>query len=277
MARYEQKTYPSGFLGSLPWPSEDAWDAETEPTAQRRWLMLFIHASLVSLGFNTIGRDQSFSCFLVDKKWLDVLAKASESPEDLLPALDQYLNGFVENTQFHFQMRQFIAFYAVAKNLETFLISLREAERADDATAFRMVFAPNANALFTGTGITAPPLKSMLGIGSCHLLRELYRVGRMTNPLGYPFAFTPIRKVRRLCRQLFGTPEGLTSNEAFQVLLDLGKRLDMDPTFDRCFDLPFQFLAEEDALRVRVLNKEFEVESGDDNTLDAAPDQEQLA
>jgi hypothetical protein len=277
VSRYEQKTYPSGFLGSLPWPSEDAWDAETEPTAQRRWLMLFIHASLVSLGFNTIGRDQSFSRFLVDKKWLDVLAKASESPEDLLPALDQYLNGFVENTQFHFQMRQFIAFYAVAKNLETFLISLREAERADDATAFRMVFAPNANALFTGTGITAPPLKSMLGIGSCHLLRELYRVGRMTNPLGYPFAFTPIRKVRRLCRQLFGTPEGLTSNEAFQVLLDLGKRLDMDPTFDRCFDLPFQFLAEEDALRVRVLNKEFEVESGDDNTLDAAPDQEQLS
>jgi hypothetical protein len=51
----------------------------------------------------------------------------------------------------------------------------------------------------------------------------------------------------------------------------------MDPTFDRCFDLPFQFLAEEDALRVRVLNKEFEVESGDDNTLDAAPDQEQLS
>lgn len=277
VSRYEQKTYSPGFPGSLPWPGEDEWDAETQPIAQCRWLMLFIHASLVPLGFNMIGRDHGFTRFLVDKKWLDVLAKASESPEDLLAALDQYLNGFMENTQYHFQMRQFIAFYAVAKNLETFLISLREAERADEASAFRMVFAPNANALFTGTGITAPPLTGMLGIGSCHLLRELYRVGRMTNPLGYPFAFTPIRKVRRLCRQLFGTPEGLTSNEAFQVLRDLGERRNMDPTFGRCFDLPFQFLAEEDALRARVLNKEFEVESGDDNSLDAAPHPEQIA
>lgn len=239
--------------------------------------MLFIHASLVPLGFNMIGRDQSFTRFLVEKNWLEVLAKAAESPKALLAALDKYLNGFIENTEYHFQMRQFIAFYAVARNLEAFLISLKEAERADSATAFRMALAPNANAAFTGTGITAPPLTGMLGIGSSQLFRELYRVGRMTNPLGYPFAFTPIRKVRRLCTQLFGTHEGLTSREAFQALQDLGGRLNLDPTFGRCFDLPFQFLAEDGDLRYRVLNFEFEAESGDDDTLDAAPHLEPIA
>lgn len=277
VSRYEQKTYPAGFPGSLPWPGEDEWDAEGQPSAQCRWILLFIHASLVPLGFNMIGRDQSFTRFLVEKNWLDVFAKVSESPTALLAALDQYLNGFIENTQYHFQMRQFIAFYAVARNLETFLISLREAERSDSATGFRMALAPNANAAFTGTGITAPPLTGMLGIGSCQLFRELYRTGRMTNPLGYPFAFTPIRKVRRLCTQLFGTPDGLTSNETFQVLQDLGERLNLDPTFGRCFDLPFQFLAEDGDLRARVLNVEFEAESGDDDTLDAAPHPETIA
>ena len=278
IARYEEKTYPSGFPGSLPWPGEDAWDEAVAPSAQSRWLILFVHAALVPLGFNMIGRDQAFSQFLVANKWLDVLSNVPQDPVAVLRVIDQYLNRFIENTQYHFQMRQFIAFYAVAKNLETFLLSLKETDRLDSAAAFRMALAPKANFAFTGTGIEAPPLTGMLGTGSCQLYRELYRLGRLTSPQGYPFAFTPIRKVRRLCTQLFGIPEGPTPAQSseiiYGILAELGSHLGLDPTFDRCFDLPLQFLAQDTLLRTRVLNVMFEAESGDDDSLDAAPQME---
>jgi hypothetical protein len=272
---YEGKTYPTGFPGTLPWPGEDGWDEVGHPSAQARWLILFIHAALVPLGFNIIGRDQGFSQFLVSKNWLNVLAKVSENPTLLLGTLDQYLDRFIENTQYHFQMRQFVAFYAVAKNLESFLLSLKEAERSDSPAVFRTALAPRANFAFTGTGIDAPPLTGMLGTGACQLFRELYRLGRLSNSHGYRFAFTPIRKVRRLCTQLFGIPEGPTpiqsSEMIFEKLNALAHGLSLNPTFNHCFDLPLQFLAQDAALRVRVLNVTFEAESCDDDTLDAAP------
>ena len=277
VARYEEKTYPSGFPGTLPWPGDDEWEMLSQPSAQARWLMLFVHAALVPLGFNNIGRDQSFSRFLVSKKWLDVFVKASDEPEALLAALDDYLAGFIENTQYHFQMRQFIAFYAVARNLEALLLSLKEADRSEIPGTFRLAFGPRANPALTGTGIDAPPLTGMLGIGSCQLLRELYRLGRLSNPLGYGFAFTPIRKVRRICMQLFGidTSEGIIPGQAsqaiFQHLNELGDLSGFDPTFNRCFDLPLQFLAQYEDLRTRVLKVPFEAESSDDETLDGAP------
>jgi len=250
----------------------------SQPSAQVRWLMLFIHAALVPLGFHNIGRDQSFSHFLVSKKWLDVFVNSSDDREALFAALDDYLDGFIENTQYHFQMRQFIAFYAVARNLEALLLSLKEADRSQIPGAFRLAFSPRANPALTGTGIDAPPLTGMLGIGSCQLLRELYRLGRLSNPFGYRFAFTPIRKVRRLCKQLFGidTSEGIAPGQAseaiFQHLNQLGELLGFDPTFNRCFDLPFQFLAQDKDLRTSVLQQTFEAESSDDDTLDGAPE-----
>lgn len=274
---YEDKTYPTGFPGALPWPEDDEWDKASQPSAQARWLMIFIHAALVPLGFNKIGRDQRFSRFLVSQKWLDIFVKVSDKPEALLSALDDYLGGFIENTEYHFQMRQFVAFYAVARNLEDLVLSLREADRSDIPGSFRLAFGPRANPALTGTGIDAPPLTGMLGIGSCQLLRELFRLKRLSNPLGYRYAFTPIRKVRRLCMQLFGidTVDGLAPAQAseaiFQDLRNLGEFLGLDPTFNHCFDLPLQFLAQYEDLRTKVLKMPFEAESADDETLDGAP------
>jgi hypothetical protein len=278
VSRYEEKTYPAGFPGKLPWPGEDGWETPMHPSAQSRWLILFIQAALVPLGFNMIGRDQSFSQFIVSQKWLDAFARVSDEPKVLLNVLDEYLAGFVQNTKYHFQMRQFIAFYAVARNLESLLLSLKESERSQLDGAFSRVFAPNSNPALSGTGISAPPLTGMLGMGSCQVLRELYRLGRLSNPLGYPFAFTPIRKVRRLCAQLFGmfddSPSARTSVIIFQTLSELGERLGLDPTFNRCFDLPLQILAQDRDLRSNVLKVTFEAESADDYTLDGAPERD---
>ena len=115
----------------------------------------------------------------------------------------------------------------------------------------------------------------MLGMGTCQLLRELYRLGRLKNPHGYQYAFTPIRKVRRLCTQLFGTSEEYAGARAsitiFSKLQDLGTGMKLDSTFKHCFDLPLQILAENENLRTEVLRMKFEAEAADSNELDAAP------
>jgi hypothetical protein len=271
--RYEVKTYPNGFPGALPWPGDDEWDAATQPTAQARWLLLFVQAALVPLGFNTIGRDQGFSRFLLSKGWLNVLTRVADAPNRLIATLDDYLGSYIQNTEYHFQMRQFVAFYAIAKNLESLLLSLKETDRSETFNSLRVALSPKANPVLTGTGIEAPPLVGMLGIGSCQLLRELYRLQRLQNPAGYRFAFTPIRKVRRLCYQLFGVAEGPSSIESseaiFMGLQEIANSVGGDATFNVCFDLPLQFLAQDKDLRTRILKVDFDVV--DDEDLDAAP------
>ena len=278
ISEYENKTYPAGFPGSLPWPGDDDWESAVQPNAQARWLLLFIHAALVPLGFNMIGRDRRFSQFLISRGWLDVLARAPQDPEVLIGALDQYLGAYIQNTEYHFQMRQLVAFYAVASNLESLLLSLRESERCDGFGNLRLAFSPRANPALTGTGIDAPPLTGMLGIGACQLLRELYRVGRLSTPSGYQFAFTPVRKVRRLCFQLFGISEGPSSIESSQsihnALSELGATVGRDASFDRCFDLPLQMLAQDRNLRGSVLKVDFEVSVDED--ADAAPQVDEI-
>ncbi len=279
MAIYERKTYPPRFPGTLPWPGEEGWDEQSTPSAQSRWLLLFVHAALVPLGFNKIGRDQSFLNFLNSRNLLDIFPKSSTEPGVLLQALDQYLDSFIQNTQFHSQMRQFIAFYAVARNLEEFLESLKAAENFHDSgIAFSQVFSPKSNPALRGTGIAAPPLKGMLGMGSCQLLRELYRLGQLTNRWGFRYAFTPLLKVRRLCTQLFGTPYESQGAQSSMIIFDalekLGHDLDLDPTFNCCFDLPFQFLAENEHLRTKVLGRPIEAESFDGDIPDPAAEME---
>jgi hypothetical protein len=267
---FEEKTYPAGFPGKLIWPGENGWEKDST-SAKTRWLLLFINAALVPLGLNKIGRDQGFLKFLLDNGWLEHLLKVNNPKERdaLLNKLDEYFcsRHFIQNTQFHFQMRQFIAFYAMGRNLEEFLHSLKAAEQSDNPGVFRNAFSPNANLELTGTGITAPPLYGMLGIGSCQILRELYRLGRLRNPHGYRYAFTPLRKVRSLCEKLFGVANldrGIGSSEMiFRKLDDLGSKSGKDATFNHCFDLPFLLLAEKDTLRKDVLSIDLNIATDD--------------
>jgi len=203
--------------------------------------------------------------FLNSRNLLDIFPKSPTQPNALLQALDQYLDSFIQNTRFHFQMRQFIAFYAVARNLENFLESLKAAENYRESDmAFSQVFSPKSNPALNMTGIVAPPLQGMLGMGSCQLLRELYLLGRLTNTHGFRYAYTPLLKVRRLCTQLFGTPYDKSQGAQSSVMIfEKLKELGRDPTFNRCFDLPFQFLAEDELLRAEVLGRPIEGETSD--------------
>ena len=201
------------FRCTLPWPGEDEWEQDVRLSAQERWLPCSSTLPWFHSASNMIGRDQGFSQFLVGNNWLKVLATVPEDPAALLRVLDQYLNQFIENTQY-FQMRH-RCLHAVANNLETFLLSLAMRRAVQQLRrAFHRV-SSKANFAFDGTGIDAPPLT---GIN-----RSVPTVERMSGledsptRIGYRFAFTPIRKVRRLCTQLFGTPEGFTAIQSSEI------------------------------------------------------------
>lgn len=254
--QYEDRTYPAGFTDSLPWPGEDGWDDPTRPPAQARWLLIFINGALVPLGLNKIGRDLGFATFLSQHGWLEALTNVQQDPKSLTDALDQYLNDAISKADYAFQMRQLLAFYAVARNLESFLYCLHDAERDNDPSAFDQVFRPRTNPKQRGSGTDAPPLDGLLGMGKCQILRELYRVGRLKNEAGYRHAFTPIWKVRCLCERLFNTTSTGGAGASvliFNELKRLGESMKLDYTFKKCFDLPFQFLAGSEVLQRGIL------------------------
>ena len=188
-------------------------------------------------------------------------------------AVDTYLDKFVQHTQFHFQMRQFVAFTPWQQILSRCFTRCVKQTAPDMPGAFRYAVSPRANPALTGTGIESPPLNDMLGIETCHLLREAIPLGRLSSPQGLSFAFTPIRKVCRLCTQLFGIAEGASRSQSSEVIFAelslLGKQLNVDPTFNRCFDLPLHF--EDELLRTRVLGFSFAADGSEDDTFDAAP------
>jgi hypothetical protein len=261
---YDSRTYPSPFPGKLLWPNEDGWD---EDENREGWLLLFIQASLTSLGFNRIGRDKNFMQFLVDQNWLRVLLNSGSDKEAVIRKIDNYVNHYVQKTEYHFQMRQFLSFLVSGKYLEEFVRSLQFANEDDSQSRFNHVLTPKADSNNQGLDINAPPLADMLGIGYCFLLRELFRKKRLTAKSGFPFAFTPTRRVRRLCEALFGV-QNLPWRQSSQAIFENLKLLGGDPTFQLCFDLPLELLATDQQLRKVVLGTDLALEVDANEGLD---------
>ena len=257
--QYESSTYPQGYPGQLPWPSEDEWEIEQNRAG---WLLLFVQGALSSLGFNRVGRDLGFTQFLAEGGWLNLLMKSATQPQSIQTAVEQYMDEFVQHTRFHFQMRQFVAYLVAAQNLEAFVESLRDADQAEDSAGFYHAFTPRSNLNLEGTGIDAPPIADMLGVGSGFIIRELYRKGRLTSVAGYPFAFFAVRRVRKLCESVFHVPE-LKWFESTHAISERLKSFGGDPTFGLCFDLPLLYLASDHALRQAVLGAELEFDTDD--------------
>ena len=264
---YTRKTYPPNHPHGLPWRNDAGWDKQTHPDARTDWLVLLIDGALVSLGLNRTGRNKSFLTYLIETGILTDIANCRADPQRLIKALDCYLEESGIVAQHHFPMRQFIAFYTAARFLDEYVDALFECNRSMQPNAFTAPFAPARAEILSGSGIRAPALSSFLGIGACQVLRELYRFGRLTNSAGFPSAYCPIRKVRRLFVQLFGqhVGEGAEASIAIHKHLEqLALALGGDATFARTFDLPFLILAENPGLRVEVLNQEFDAEDSDE-------------
>ena len=111
----------------------------------------------------------------------------------------QWMGRFVSIFQLahwlHIYVDSFLAINSIKRHLEL-----------DEVTVLR------ASAAFQGSGLDAPPVSRTLGIGTCFVVRQLVRSGKITNPRPYPHCFVPSARVRRLM-SLLGCP-GLEGNFA---------------------------------------------------------------
>jgi hypothetical protein len=263
---YEERTYPANHPAGLPWWGTDEWSRQTHPSAGSDWLLLFADSSLVALGLNRIGRNRAFLEQLDQLEIADALVAEPIDPVKIVSSLDAYFHNAAQTLRAGgtFQFRQFLPIYGFGRFLSIYHETIRHLDRHGTKSGdFASLLSPNSVISLQGSGLRAADLGSSIGMGRCQLLRELYRRGRITNPAGHPYAYVPIRKVRRLFGQLFGVNPGkgiAASVEMSTKLTSLGETMNSDPTFGLCFDLPLQILAENPKLRDRVLKTSFEVE-----------------
>jgi hypothetical protein len=264
----ELPEYLRSFYGTLaptqlPWPSDDAWgfggDAENL-RARKEWMILFVHAAMHTQGWFEPGRFRAFVAFLENHRWIEVFADPASTPSDFTGILDEFLENTVGRVTYYHSMRQFITFYAASRNLEATVEGLANLEKKQSPWNLEQAFSLGLEPEFAGSGIDAPSMVSAFGLGEHYILRELYRLGRLTNPLGWEHCFVLNRRTRRLCEWIFGI-EGFgdadwkdgASKVLYETLLDLGT--EEKATFGGCFDIPLWILAHRPSLQNSLLGE----------------------
>ena len=115
-----------------------------------------------------------------------------------------------------------------------------------------------------------PPLSRVLGLGSCFVVRELIRLNVLSTEHAIQHCYVPVKRVRDVFQRL--GCEGLDLQvqrwEMSSYLHRFAVRhIGTDrATFMNDFDIPFQFLAEDDELNHRFFHLDPVEDDGDDDT-----------
>jgi hypothetical protein len=255
-------TYGDLAPKNLCWPSDEDWGLDgSNLKARRDWMILFVHAALHTQGWYSPGRHREFVAFLNNNRWLDVLARSDATADDYIRILDEFLGDKPEAIVYYHAMRQFITFYASSRKLDVILEALNNLEKKDTRFPLTEAFSISLNPDFMGTGLVAPSFERGYGLGAHFVLRELYRLGHLSNNLGYEHAYVPTRSVRYLCERVFGLHGfgSMTWHDGASSMIhtQLGKlNGHVDVTFDKCFDIPLWILANDSLLQKQVLDEE---------------------
>jgi len=276
LPRYLEKDYGSLTPQNLALPGDDAWgfrgDAQNLQS-RKEWMVLCIHAALVTHGFYKTGLHKKFVVDMDDAGYLDTLANPYANPEDYTKIIDDFLGEKSRLIQYYHNMRAFISFYAASKFLDTMLTSLSEIQKKKDPWDLSHAFSIGLDPAFQGTGIRAPSLVRTFGMGAHMILRELYRVGKLTQPSGFQHAYFLPKRVRRFCHGVFGMNgdddekfEHVTSTALFECMNDIRaqSKIEVDITFGACFDIPLSILAADKKLSSQVVK--FEIGDENDDT-----------
>ncbi len=277
LPEYLDRFYGSLAPLNLPWPGDDEWGFSGDPdniTARREWMILLIHAALHTEGWYRVGRHREFLNFLERNGWIGILANPNSPASEYTRILDEFLGDNPEAIVYYHSMRQFISFYASSRHLETLVESLANVDKKTQPWPLREAFSIGLNADFAGSGLVAPSFERGFGLGAHFVLRELYRLGRLSNDHGKPHAFVLPRGTRCLCEIAFGMPGFSELRWQENVSSNLHNRLQaldarLDPTFDNCFDIPLSILAGDFDLRENILGEAIVIEEDADRTPDS--------
>ncbi|WOD39896.1 sacsin N-terminal ATP-binding-like domain-containing protein [Nodosilinea sp. E11] len=273
--RYESNIYPSRTLGLNTQNCR-----ENDKVTTRRWIELFMISAFHTIGWSKQEDRNSYRRFLElceQWNWMEVMVDEDSIQVEWIKLLDQYfaVPRIGDRLEYYQYIRYYPAFYAFSKwhkAYRTSLLSVEDDNRYKDRVPntrrreitlpIEIILNPQVNPMLQGSaiGIDAPPIGSILGIGSTFLIRELVRAEILTNSKMYPYSYVPLKRVRDLlvkigCDSLKETNNDKAVDRSVQIHRFLVKHLGEErATFNKAFDLPFLMLLAEDApIQERVL------------------------
>uniref|UniRef100_B8HYW5 Sacsin/Nov domain-containing protein n=1 Tax=Cyanothece sp. (strain PCC 7425 / ATCC 29141) TaxID=395961 RepID=B8HYW5_CYAP4 len=261
IAKYEKSIYP---CIDLQLNQNNYNDHHNPHCSKKRWLTLFTLGVFHTMGRTNLEQHRTFLQLCEDWGWLDVMVTGEVDEAGWINLLDRYftLPRVGDRLQYYQWVRYYPAFYAFSKWLDAYRDSLLATNDSNaylsiSPTQLRnpidLVLNPKQNPALQGTGIGqgAPPIGSILGIGSTFIVRELVRGGILSNPGMRPYAYVPVRRVRAMlfaigCSAVRGDSRTTAVDNSMSIYEFLVKHLgEEDATYLGDYDLPFLMLQEE--------------------------------
>lgn len=252
LKKYERDTYPKEELPDL---SEN----EQNDFNRSNWLLLFLLGAFHTLPWR-LKQHKGFIKLCQQKGWWTTFsAKPSESQaENWMQVLDEYFDPQIDESEYEMCMNRFPSIYRIARHLDDYREAFLTIDRNPNFKNLEHITLPRINPDFQGGGISAPPIKKMLGIGACFIVRELKRANILTSKEVIPHCYVPVARVRRLLLKL-GCFE-LEENEAYPrqsniIYTFLHKHLGEKAEFQNTYDIPLQIIAENTELQQKFLDE----------------------
>jgi hypothetical protein len=269
--RFEARTYPSGQLSIEP----DFLGRRTDGAVRADWLELLVLGATHTLGRTQSAQNRDFLDLSRRRGWLEVFStqRGDFDAEAWMAVIRSYLDVQLESAEFFHWMRLFVPIFQLSYWLDEYVELFLDADRhfARPRASFDMFLSPAADPARQGGGLTAPPLGRTLGIGANFVLRELARIGILTNPHTLAHCFVPSRRVRTLMAAL--GCEGMLDNEPRSaqakyisdfLVTYLGP---YGATFGGAFDIPLSIVAMDKMLQGRFLGVALDVDESDGDDL----------
>jgi hypothetical protein len=253
VSRYEQQTYPGGAP-----PQLHLHFSERDHLQRERWLSLLILAALQTMGRVKPEQHRGFLETCKRRGWMEVFADSTSTAERWIGVLDSYLDTQTNESLFYNWVRQFVSIYQIARSLPEYVGVFLDIDKHNGRFDLDEVLIPRAASTQSGGGWDAPPLKSVLGIGACFVVRELVRMGVLTSLHAHYHAYVGVGRVRNVLVRLGMSElrgEGASYRLSSEIHSFLVDHLGSDRAhFDQCFDLPFLAIAGDSLLQRRFLD-----------------------
>ena len=242
LPRYVERLYGQ----PLPWKlmQEDA-DLEERET-RKGWLKLFYLGACQTIGRAHEGHHRQALLWMERKGWWDKMASVEGmQPEDWTGIIDEYLSDAQVDEKYRIWL-QIVPLYNFVNNLEDLVEKFLVVDRLSELND---LLKSSESPVWQGTGDELPALRRMLGIGANFIIRELIRNRVIPEVGAHHRAFMLSGKARKVIAKI-GYPisdvaDPYQSEEVYEFfcskLHDENKA-----TFDLCFDIPFQILAEDE-------------------------------
>jgi hypothetical protein len=260
---YVKRVYPNGGLHYLADQSED--------NAQKRrkdWMTLFLIGLTHTMGRTVAEQHRGFLRQCEREGWLDMIAASERQPGPWMKWIENFLDQQIDDSRFLQWMKQFVGIYQVSRHFDDYIEVFLAAQRFQHPFTLTQLTNTRASSDFQAGGISAPPLSRVLGMGQCFVLRELLRLGVLSNSYAYPHCFVPVARVRRMMINL-GCNSLITSQQPWEWSRDIFAFLQLHlggdaAKFGGAFDIPLQIVADDMSLQMRFFDTA--IESDDDES-----------